>query len=123
LQWKRLEAVELDNLSFLSQPLYNRKRALPVNNRDLTRGELGCFLSHLAALNEFLDGTNDFLLVLEDDVLVTSEAAGDFLALPQLLDAKLGKAWHCANLTMSYNKRFRILFTINSIQLRRAFFR
>ena len=122
LQWSRLEAIELDNSSFLSQPLYNRKRALPLNNRDLTKGELGCFLSHMDALNEFLDGTSEYLLVLEDDVLVSSEAASNFLMLPQLLDDKLGKAWHCANLTMPYDKRFRTLFNFNSIQVRRAFY-
>jgi glycosyl transferase family 25 len=122
LQWERLEAVELGNSAFLSQPLYNRNRALSVNNRDLTKGELGCFLSHMAALNQFLDGTSEYLLVLEDDVLVSSEAASHFLELPQLLDGKLGNSWHCANLTMSYNKRFRTLFTFDSIQLRRAFY-
>jgi glycosyl transferase family 25 len=122
LQWARLEAVELGNSSFLSQPLYNRKRALPVNNRDLTKGELGCFLSHMAALNEFLDGTSEYLLVLEDDVLVSSEAASNLLGLPQLLDSRLGNTWHCTNLTMSYDKRFRTLFDFNSIQVRRAFY-
>jgi glycosyl transferase family 25 len=122
LQWARLEAVELGNSSFLSQPLYNRKRALPVNNRDLTKGELGCFLSHMAALNEFLDSTSEYLLVLEDDVLVSSEAASDFLVLPHFLDGKLGKAWHCANLTMPYDRRYLTLFDFNSIQVRRAFY-
>ncbi len=122
LQWTRLDAIELDNSSFLRHPMYRRKRSRSVNNRDLTRGELGCFLSHMAALNEFLDGTKDYLLVLEDDVLVASDAASDFLGLPQLLDSKLGKAWHCANLTMSYDKRYRTLFVFNSIQLRRAFY-
>ena len=122
LQWKRLEAIELDKPTFLSQSLYRRKKALSVNSRDLTRGELGCFLSHMAALNDFLDGTGKYLLVLEDDVIVSPEAASDFLELPQLLDGKLGKAWHCANLTMSYNKRFRVLFDFNSIQVRRAFY-
>jgi glycosyl transferase family 25 len=122
IKWKRLDAIELDNSSFLSYPLYNRKRALPVNSRDLTKGELGCFLSHMAAFNEFLDGTSEYLLVLEDDVLVSSEAASSFLMLFQLLDDKLGKAWHCANLTMSYDKRFRTLFNFNSIQVRQAFY-
>jgi glycosyl transferase family 25 len=60
--------------------------------------------------------------VLEDDVLVASEAASNFLGLPQVLDGKLGKAWHCANLTMSYHKRFHPLFEFGSIQVRRAFY-
>jgi len=122
LQWKRLEGIELDDPSFLSHSLYSRKKALSINNRDLTRGELGCFLSHISALNKFLEGTKDYLLVLEDDVLVTSEAARDFLGLPQLLDGKLGATWHCANLTMPYHKRFRALFEFGSIQVRRAFY-
>jgi glycosyl transferase family 25 len=122
LQWKRLEAIELDDSSFLSHSHYRRGKAQSLNNRDLTKGELGCFLSHMAVLNEFLDGTKDYLLVLEDDVLVSSDAASNFLLLPQLLDSKIGKAWHCANLTMSYDKRFRSLFDFNFIKVRRAFY-
>jgi glycosyl transferase family 25 len=122
LQWSRLEAIEPDNSSFLSHALYRRKKAQSLNNRDLTKGELGCFLSHLGALKEFLDGTNNCLLVLEDDVLIAPDAARDFLSLPQLLDSKLGNTWHCANLTMPYHKRYRKLFELNSIQVRRAFY-
>jgi glycosyl transferase family 25 len=122
LQWKRLEAIEPDHSSDLGHPLYRKKKANYLNERDLTKGEIGCFLSHLTALKEFLDGIKEYLLVLEDDVLVTSEAASDFLVLPQLLDGRLGNTWHCANLTASYHKRFRPLFDFRSIQVRRSFY-
>ena len=122
LQWSRLEAIEPDDPSFLCHSLYSRKKAQSLHERDLTKGELGCFLSHLAALNEFLDGTNEYLLVLEDDVTFTTGAAMDFLELPSVLDRKLGSAWHCANLTMSYDKRFKSLFDFGSIQVRRAYY-
>ena len=122
LQWKRLDAIELDNSAFLSHPLYSREKTRSVNNRDLTKGEFGCFLSHLAALSEFLDGTNEYLLVLEDDVTFTTGAAIEFLELPSELDRKLGDTWHCANLTMAYHKRFRALFEFNTLQIRRAFY-
>lgn len=122
LQWKRLEAIEPDDSSFLCHSLYSRKKAESLHERDLTKGELGCFLSHLAALNEFLDGTNAYLLVLEDDVTFTAGAAMDFLELLGLLERKLGSAWHCANLTMAYHKRFQALFDFDSVQVRRAFY-
>ena len=122
LQWERLEAIEPDSSSVLDHPLYRKKRANYLNERDLTRGEIGCFLSHLVALNDFLDGAKEYLLVLEDDVLVSSEVASDLLVLPQLLDGKLGNSWHCVNLAKSYHKRLRNLFDFGSIQVRRAFY-
>jgi glycosyl transferase family 25 len=122
LQWSRLEAIEPDSSSALDHPLYRKKRANYLNERDLTRGEIGCFLSHLAALKDFLDGAKEYLLVLEDDVLITSSAASDFLMLPKLFEGRLGRTWHCANLTVSYHKRFRPLFDFRDLQVRRAFY-
>lgn len=122
LQWERFEAIEPDSSSVLDHHLYRKKRANYLNERDLTRGEIGCFLSHLTALNNFLDGTKEYLLVLEDDVLVAPSAASDFLSLPKLFEGRLGSTWHCANLTVSYHKRFRPLFNFGTVQVRRAFY-
>ena len=36
--------------------------------RDLTRGEIGCFLSHKKTYNKFLDSGEDYCLILEDDI-------------------------------------------------------
>jgi glycosyl transferase family 25 len=39
--------------------------------RELTSGEVGCFASHFSAISEFLEGgLSEWLLVLEDDVVI-----------------------------------------------------
>jgi glycosyl transferase, family 25 len=50
---------------------YDLGRTLDLWGRELSRGEIGCFASHAALLREFAaaDGP-DWLLVLEDDVLL-----------------------------------------------------
>jgi glycosyl transferase family 25 len=70
LAWTRLRAVDAHTLTDaqraeLDEPGYQRrhgKTSLP--------GELGCYLSHVAALRAFLDSNALFGLVLEDDVQV-----------------------------------------------------
>ena len=54
----------------------------PLLERTLTHGEVGCFLSHYALWKQCAAGTEHFL-ILEDDVVITSE-------LPDDLEEKTG---------------------------------
>jgi glycosyl transferase family 25 len=70
LPWTRLPAVDARSLSAeqraaLDEATYRRrhgKTSLP--------GELGCYLSHVQVMREFLASDAPFALVLEDDVLL-----------------------------------------------------
>ena len=42
-------------------------------NREVTRGEIGCTLSHLSAINSVILGENEFLLIFEDDATFYSD--------------------------------------------------
>jgi glycosyl transferase family 25 len=67
---------------------YDEKRALQARGRPLTSGELGCFGSHVACMIDFLEDSDDeFLLLLEDDVLLDQRF--DVLALTSWM-SKLG---------------------------------
>ncbi|WP_413516854.1 glycosyltransferase family 25 protein [Photobacterium phosphoreum] len=46
----------------------------------LTPSELGCFLSHKKALEEFIISENDWLIVLEDDVTISNKFDNDFIS-------------------------------------------
>jgi glycosyl transferase family 25 len=78
LPWTRLPAVDARRLTpeqqgALDEAAYRRKHGMtPVP------GELGCYLSHVAVMREFLAGDTPFALVLEDDVLLEP-------ALPEVL--------------------------------------
>lgn len=70
LPFTRLPAVDARALTppqraALDEPGYRRRHGMsPVP------GELGCYLSHVEVMREFLAGDADFALVLEDDVLL-----------------------------------------------------
>lgn len=42
-----------------------------VINRRLTDGEVGCYLSHINTLKEFLSTDDDYAIVIEDDIEIT----------------------------------------------------
>jgi len=69
VQYQRVSGVDgmaLDDAAF---------QQLTANNRyykPLTRGEVGCYLSHNKALHCFLDSGAGYALILEDDVILDS---------------------------------------------------
>lgn len=67
LPYRFLDAIRPD-LSQGWPDCYQRKQRLARHGHDLTQGEIGCFLSHRQAWQEFLAGSEPFLCVLEDDV-------------------------------------------------------
>jgi glycosyl transferase family 25 len=58
--------------------VYDSNAAWKLHNRDLSRGEIACALSHQSALREFLKTEDSCCMIVEDDVLF-SPAIGDFL--------------------------------------------
>lgn len=59
--------------------LYDSKGAWQLHNRDLSRGEIACALSHQSALKGFLKSKDECCFIVEDDVCL-SPMVGDFLA-------------------------------------------
>lgn len=70
LPFHRMAAVDArlmtaEQRALLDEPAYRRKHGmLPV------WGELGCYLSHVQVMRDFIASEADFALVLEDDVLL-----------------------------------------------------
>lgn len=70
LAWTRLPAVDARALrpeqrAALDDATYRRR-----HGKEPVLGELGCYLSHVAVMREFLAGDARFALVLEDDVIL-----------------------------------------------------
>ena len=94
LPFTRLAAVDArtltaDQRASLDEAAYRRKHGMaPV------LGELGCYLSHVQAMQAFLSSDASFALILEDDVLLHS-------SLPAVLLGLINKAerWDVAKLS------------------------
>lgn len=60
-------AAEMSNEQFAA--LYDSEGARKFHNRDMSRGEIACALSHQSALKDFLTTEDECCMIVEDDVL------------------------------------------------------
>jgi len=69
LPFDRVEAVNGDSLdSTVINKLYNFNDS--SYHKHMTKGELGCYLSHVCAWQKIVDEQLDFAVILEDDILL-----------------------------------------------------
>ncbi len=122
LVWERLPAVAPTQVQALQHPLYNRNRANQLFNRDLAPAEIGCFLSHIAALSSFVESNVPIGLVLEDDTVVLARSIEGIETVLDFLGQSFEGEWHCVNLASSYRKRRRRLACFNGYDLYRAYY-
>lgn len=79
ITYERIDAVDAKILDHSTYVIDNKY------DRDLVPGEIGCYLSHVKALQTFLASENDFAIILEDDAIldpqykyITEKAMTDF---------------------------------------------
>lgn len=101
LPFQRIEGIDGSQLGEAEiAEVFDRKRAQTHYHYDLTRGEIGCYLSHLKAWQAVLDQELDYAIILEDDVVLTDS----FRLLPQTL-TKLEDAWDLIKIAAPYKKQ------------------
>jgi len=119
--WSRFPAFEPPENDFLSDVRYRKDRASAMLGRQLSRGEMGCFQSHLGVLEQFLSSSATHCLALEDDIQMSCE---DFQKLCDIFDwlkTAAAPRWSCLNLAGVYHKRFRAIESFKTVSLRRAY--
>lgn len=82
LSWQRVEAVDGKQLTSEQWSKVDQARYLRAHGKKPTAGEVGCYLSHLRALETFLASDHTHALILEDDITPPD-------ALPGLLQTLL----------------------------------
>lgn len=96
LVYTRVEAVLGKNLkepiNELNERLYNI-----LTGKHTSYGEVGCYLSHIKALKEFLESCSDYALILEDDVKLP-------VHLPKLISEAIDHRQHWDLLRLSSSK-------------------
>lgn len=94
LSWVRIPAVEGARLDPGTCPDVDTAAYRRAHGKDLNTAELGCYLSHIRALRDFLAGPKAFALVLEDD----ADFPADFLPLLESLLEASGR-WDLVKLS------------------------
>ncbi|MEL6450468.1 MAG: glycosyltransferase family 25 protein [Pseudomonadota bacterium] len=79
-------------------PAYSSAGTRAKMGRDLTGGEVGCYLSHIRAAQAFVDTGAPFGLVLEDDIAPSGQAQAVITALLRWQTARGTPDWHLCHL-------------------------
>lgn len=90
---------------------YERKLRLRIHGFDLTRGEIGCYLSHRQAWQNFLASDAPYLCVLEDDVELQAGFCEGLIALCNGADE-----WDVVRLYAVFKREGAALKTLSSGQ-------
>lgn len=122
LRFDRYAARNMGGVDLATISHYDAGRAKSRLGRELSRGEVGCFMSHMAVLEEFVASSADVLMVLEDDTHVPASTKTFAATLLGHLDEYGEDGWHCVNLALSYPKRRMQVAEIAGHTLFRAFF-
>jgi glycosyl transferase family 25 len=100
IPYTRIEAVYGDQLA---EPVegYNEHKYNVLTGKVTNKREIGCYFSHMKAMEEFLKGDQPYALILEDDVTLPKE-------IEQLLASAIQheKNWDMIRLTSSRNSTF-----------------
>ena len=72
LTFERIEAIDGH---IHSAAEYNKVKTIRFISRELSRGEIGCYLSHLLALKTFIGSGVGYALINEDDIILSQDTA------------------------------------------------
>ena len=83
----------------MSQGTYNYDPRIATirHDRPMSSGEIGCFLSHVKALELFLDGTEKYAIILKDDADLPEGIIAKIVAIAQRLDTEFPENWDSFN--------------------------
>lgn len=117
VEFERIEAVDGRGKPTSMFPQYDALRALRFYGRELTSGEIGCYLSHLQCVERFLQSNETYCLVLEDDMSAPENLAPILDQLVSSLENHDGLDWDVINLGKAARKFRTSLGVVDGYQL------
>lgn len=120
LDFTRIEAVDGRSQNALNFAQYNDHKSILRHGKSLSGGEVACYLSHIRALETFLDSGDECGLILEDDATAVDDFGSQIKDLENELH-KLNK-WDVVNLTVHRDTWMKPCAKMASNELRHAFY-
>ena len=111
LAFERLSAVDFRGRLASDYQNYQAAHTRRLMGRELSGGEVGCYLSHLAAAEKFLQTSSKAALVIEDDMTFGSSLAEALQEILHQLDEG-GHDWDVINIGALNPKMTTSLFSI-----------
>lgn len=103
LDFIRVSAVDGRNKNFDDFECVNPSRMWSYLGRELSGGEVGCYLSHVECVKRFLDTDADIGIVLEDDIRIKFP---EFITILLSAVGRIQSDWHVINFGNQKNKIF-----------------
>lgn len=120
LEYKRIDAVDGRRSASTDFPEYNSKRSVDRHGRELTGGEVACYLSHVRALLEFIDSDARQVLILEDDASFVTDFGAQVTELSTALENY--KNWDVVNLVECRSDWKHPAFEVSENTISRAYY-
>ena len=121
-EFERFSAYDGRGKDLASFENYDDLATQKTLGRRLLNSELGCYLSHYGCAERFLNGDADYLVVLEDDMKITSEFKTSVDALLTYLDSHKELEWYLINLASKKKKLAKDIVTLNDFSLWHAYY-
>lgn len=121
MTYQRISAVDGRELNIHDYKKYDSKQAYQLMGRDLLGAEIGCYLSHLRCIERFLESDADYLIVLEDDLILESDLPTISLQLLAWLEEQ-NYNWYLMSLAANKRKISKHLFQIEGFNLLKAYY-
>lgn len=112
VSFERVSAIDGRGVSPDHFDVYNSAESRRYYGRDMTSGEIGCYLSHVMVLNAFLKTGEEYCVVFEDDFLVKPGAWETVDLLENCIRQGGIKDWDLINLTREPTKFRRELLNL-----------
>lgn len=90
--------------------------------RRLLNSELGCYLSHYGCAEKFLQTDADYLVVLEDDMKITTDFKASVEQILSYLDQHQDLDWYLINLAAKKKKFAKDIVKIDDFSLWHAYY-
>jgi glycosyl transferase family 25 len=117
----RVSAIDGRNRPLSDFPSYDSAKTRRHYDRDLNGGEIGCYLSHIRALNMFIESGADSCLILEDDFVFSAVSNQDGTRVFNEVQDLLANGWALCNVGSSYDKRNRAVRRVDQVVISQSY--
>jgi glycosyl transferase, family 25 len=101
---------------------YDDRLTQSLLGRTLLNAELGCYLSHVGCVEKFLETEEDYLVVLEDDMQISSDFTDKMNFVLQYLDEHKDLDWYLINIAAKKKKFSKDIAQLNDFTLWHAYY-
>lgn len=121
ITYQRVSAVDGREFNVHDYKNYDSKQAQQLMGRNLLGAEIGCYLSHLRCIEKFLASDADYLIVLEDDLVLKSDLKTISQKILSWLEEKKIN-WYLINLAANKRKISKHLYKVDHFNLLKAYY-